>query len=331
MSDKTRTPGTLQTFPEFNARLHRFAVLLCASTLVLIFVGGLVTSTGSALAVPDWPLSYGQFFPEMAGGVLFEHGHRMVAATVGLMTLIMAIWLWRQESRKGLRRLGAFALLAVICQGILGGITVLFLLPVAVSVSHAALAQIFFCLTTCLAVFTSRAWLEDPQRIDDSGTPSLRLLARTATLLIYLQIMAGALMRHTASGLAIPDFPLSYGHVVPPFFTRQILIHYVHRLGALIVTCIVAWLAYGVLGQHRREKTLRRSAVFLITALAAQILLGAFTIWSSRETIVTTLHVAGGALTLAASLRLTLLVHRMALSPASAVSAAVACASTATE
>src|SRR5207247_7340504 len=117
----------------------------------------------------------------------------------------------------------------------------------------------------------------------------------------------------------------------PPILTRQFLRHVAHRVGALVVTFIVAFLAFRVLGQHRREKTLRRSAVFLIAALAAQVLLGAFTIWSSRETIVTTLHVAGGALTLAASLRLTLLVHRMALSPASAVSAPVACASTATE
>jgi cytochrome c oxidase assembly protein subunit 15 len=306
--------------------MHIFAVFLCASTLVLIFAGGLVTSTGSGLAVPDWPLSYGQFFPPMAGGVLFEHGHRMVAATVGFLTVIMAVWLWRREPRKWLRRLGALALLVVVAQGVLGGVTVLLRLPPAVSVSHAGLAQIFFCLTVCLALFTSRGWQEISPRIEDSGTPPLRWLAAASTLLIYLQVLLGALMRHTASGLAIPDFPLSYGHLVPPILTRQILIHYAHRIGAVFVTCCVAWLAWKVFRQFRSEKSLCRHIIFLIAALAAQVLLGAFTIWSSREVIITTLHVAGGALTLAASLLFMLQVHKLVLSGVPVVSPAAACA-----
>ena len=125
--------------------LHRFATLVAVCTLLLIFIGGLVTSTGSGLAVPDWPLSYGQVFPEMVGGVAYEHGHRMAAATVGLLTVVLALWLWNREPRKWVQRLGVGALITVVCQGILGGITVLFLLPTAVSVSHAALAQIFLC------------------------------------------------------------------------------------------------------------------------------------------------------------------------------------------
>jgi cytochrome c oxidase assembly protein subunit 15 len=330
----SRNPGVLEAsrkIAEPSSWLHRFAVFLCASTLVLIFAGGLVTSTGSGLAVPDWPLSYGQFFPPMAGGVLFEHGHRMVAATVGFLTVIMAVWLWRREPRRWLRRLGVLALLVVVAQGILGGVTVLLRLPLAVSVSHAGLAQIFFCLTVCLALFTSQSWGKISPGIEDSGVPSLRSLAAATTLLIYLQVLLGALMRHTASGLAIPDFPLAYGHLVPPILTRQILIHYAHRIGAVFVTCSVAWLAWRVFGRFRSERTLCRHMIFLIAALAGQILLGAFTIWSSREVIITTLHVAGGALTLAASLLITLRVRRMVLPRRSVVSPAAACAHTATE
>jgi len=295
----------------FNCALHRFAVFLAASTLVLIFVGGLVTSTDSGLAVPDWPLSYGQLFPRMVGGVLYEHGHRMVAATVGLLAVILAVWLWRRDPRKWVRVLGGLALLAVVGQGVLGGITVLFLLPVAVSVSHAALAQIFFCLTVALATFTSRAWHEAGAQLEDRGAPSLRLLSRLTTAVVYLQILIGALMRHTASGMAIPDFPLSYGRLIPPYFTRPILINFAHRVGALVVAVMVIWLATQVLRRHAMEPLLRRPAWALLIALAVQIFLGAETVWSGRGVIFTTLHVAAGAFTLATSLYLTLMTHRV--------------------
>lgn len=305
-----------------NLWLHRFAVLLSASTLFLIFVGGLVTSTGSGLAVPDWPLSYGQLFPPMVGGILYEHGHRMVASAVGFLTVVLALWLWRRERRSWVRKLGALAVTTVVCQGILGGITVLFLLPTAVSVSHAGLAQIFFCLTVALAVFTSPRWqaesllLEDhapTARVNDAG-PGLRVLSSVATAAIYIQILAGALMRHTGSGLAIPDFPLAYGRFVPPFFTRQILIHYFHRAGAVAVTVLVISLAVRV-WRSPSTALLRRAAIALVAALALQVFLGAETIWSSRAVLPTTLHVAGGAATLAASLYLTLWIHRLYRAP----------------
>ena len=138
--------------------LHWYAVLTACATLFLILAGGMVTSTGSGLAVPDWPLSYGMVFPPMVGGVFYEHGHRMVATFVGFLTTVMAIWLWRQEARRWVRNLGFIALLAVIVQGMLGGLTVIFLLPTAISVTHACLAQTFFCLTVGLAVFTSASW-----------------------------------------------------------------------------------------------------------------------------------------------------------------------------
>src|SRR5688572_14498053 len=137
---------------------HRFAVVTAAATYVLLFLGGLVTSTGSGLAVPDWPLSFGQVMPEMIGGVLYEHGHRLAASGVGLLTLILSIWTAVAETRPGVRALGILMLVAVVLQGILGGVTVLYKLPIAVSVTHACLAQTFFCLTVIMAVVTGPAW-----------------------------------------------------------------------------------------------------------------------------------------------------------------------------
>src|ERR1700730_4331426 len=117
--------------------LHRFAVGTACATLVLIVAGGLVTSTESGLSVPDWPLSYGRLMPPMVGGVFYEHGHRMVATAVGLLTVVLAIWRRRPAPRAWVRRLGCAALAAVLAQVGLGGLTVIFLLPTAISVAHA--------------------------------------------------------------------------------------------------------------------------------------------------------------------------------------------------
>jgi cytochrome c oxidase assembly protein subunit 15 len=292
--------------------LHRFALFVAWSTLVLIFAGGLVTSTESGLAVPDWPLSYGMLFPPMVGGILFEHGHRMVAASVGILTIVLAVWLARREARPWVRRLGWAALGAVVCQGILGGITVLYLLPSAVSVSHAALAEIFFSLTVTIAVVTSRRWQRAEPRLDDTCSPRLGLLAPAVTLLVYGQIVLGAVMRHTSSGLAIPDFPLAFGRLVPPLASRQVAIHFAHRLGAAVVVLAVGWLATRIAVRHRSEPALARGAAVLGALVAAQLGLGALTIWSSRAVVPATLHVAGGAATLAASLYVTLHARRLA-------------------
>jgi len=132
----------------YNQALHRFTLFVAICILVLIAAGGLVTSTGSALAVPDWPLSYGQVMPPMVGGILYEHGHRMIATFVGVLTTVLAVWYWQKESRNWVRNLALGALAAVIAQGVLGGLTVLFLLPTPVSVSHATLAQTFFVIVS---------------------------------------------------------------------------------------------------------------------------------------------------------------------------------------
>jgi len=295
----------------YNRGLHYYASFVALCTLVLIFVGGLVTSTASGLSVPDWPLSYGMVFPPMVGGVLYEHGHRMVAAAVGLMTIVLAVWLWKSENRLWLRWLGWSALAAVVAQGALGGITVLFRLPVPVSVGHAGLAQLFFCLTVSIAVFTSREWRQESPRLADTQPVSIRTLGWITTLVIYVQVLLGALMRHTGSGLAIPDYPLSFGRLIPTELTPQILANFAHRSWALVAASFIIWTCTRILLVYRGENWLRGPAVTLLSAVILQIMLGAETVWSGKDVITTTLHVALGAFVLATSVVLTLRVHKL--------------------
>src|SRR5712671_18457 len=221
--------------------LHKFARYVAASTVLLILAGSFVTSTDSGLSVPDWPTTYGWnmfTFPpsKWVGGILYEHGHRLIASTVGFLTILLAAWLSVVDPRRWMKRLGAAALGAVILQGALGGLTVLFFLPAAISTTHAGLAEIFFCMTVAMALFTSPAWLRPGEPVDDA---MLRRVATTTTAIIYLQILVGAVMRHTDAGLAIPDFPWMFGHLIPDHWDPKIAIHFAHRVGALIVTVSV--------------------------------------------------------------------------------------------
>jgi cytochrome c oxidase assembly protein subunit 15 len=275
----------------FDAWRHRFGVLTAIATLFLIFVGGLVTSTGSGLSVPDWPLSYGMLMPPMVGNVFYEHGHRMVASFVGFLTLVLAVWTARAESRAGVRRLAWAALATVVAQGVLGGITVIYLLPTAVSVAHACLAQTFFCLVIALAYVTSREWLGPDTPTTDVSR--LRGAALAATGMVYLQLMIGAVMRHIGAGLAIPDFPLVFGGVFPPVATVPVLVHFAHRLGALVVLVAVARLFLCARGTA--DSRLVRLAATLLALVLFQIGLGAATVLTTKAVTPTTLHVATGA------------------------------------
>ena len=292
--------------------LHRYAVLVASATVLLIAAGGMVTSTDSGLAVPDWPNTYGQFmfsFPleKMVGGIFYEHGHRLIASTVGLLTIILAVWTWKVDRRKWVRWLGVAALAAVILQGLLGGLTVLFLLPAPISISHAGLAQLFFCSTVSLALFTSRGWLSATRPVDDS---LLRRLALVTTVAVYVQIILGATMRHTEAGLAIPDFPLAFGRLVPPAWSPAIAIHYAHRIGAAVVFFAIYATAIRVWRRHIDRGDLVRPALLLVLLVGSQITLGAFVVLSGRQPIINTAHVVNGALVLATSLVLTLRVFK---------------------
>ncbi len=280
--------------------LHRFAVATAAATLFLIFAGGLVTSTESGLSVPDWPLSYGKLMPPMVGGVFYEHGHRMVATTVGILTILLAVWLSRREPRAWVRRLGYAALAAVVAQGVLGGLTVIFLLPTAVSVAHACLAQTFFCLIVTIAVVTSPAWRGAANATRD---PAVKMGAATVAV-IFLQLLVGAVMRHTKAGLAIPDFPLALGRVIPPITSFPVAIHFAHRLGALAIAGCVTGCVIQAFASRR--PALRKTALLLAALVLLQITLGAFTVLSRKAVAVTTAHVATGALLLGVALTFTL-------------------------
>jgi cytochrome c oxidase assembly protein subunit 15 len=291
--------------------LHRFAVATAAATLLLVVAGGLVTSTESGLSVPDWPTTYGEnpfTFPlsKWVGGIRFEHAHRLIASTVGFLTIVLAVLLARREPRRWVRRLGYLALCAVVAQGVLGGLTVIWLLPTAVSVAHACLAQIFFCLIVAIAVVTSPRFIEaTPSHLREAfrRNPVARITA-AASAAIFLQLVLGAVMRHTHAGLAIPDFPLALGRLVPPIGSFAVGIHFAHRLGGLIVAALVA--ACMVRAVRSRRPGLRKAAGWLCGLVALQIALGAATVLTRKSVPVTTAHVATGALLLAGTLALCL-------------------------
>src|ERR1700741_4776167 len=184
-----------------NIWLHRYALVTAVATFFLIIAGALVTSNDAGLAVPDWPLSYGKLMPPMEGGIFYEHGHRMVATTVGILTIGLVIFLFCAEPRRWLRRLGLIAVGAVILQGVLGGMTVIFMLPKPVSISHACLAQLFFSTTVLMALFTSAEWRRELPMVEDSGAPSLHALAITVPAFVLAQLALGAAARHKALGV----------------------------------------------------------------------------------------------------------------------------------
>lgn len=283
---------------EGNRALHRFAVFTACYTILPLVAGALVTSNDAGLAVPDWPLSYGSLFPPMVGGVFWEHGHRMIAALAGILTIILAVWTWRKESRPWVRNLAWAALGLVVAQGVLGGITVKFLLPPSVSTAHATLAELFFVTIIGLSAFTSRWWLSDLPRLDDRGSPSLRTLTVCTSALILLQIVLGAAFRHNAFG------------IIP------------HIIGAVIVTGMVFWTVLAVSRRFRAVKDLRHAARYLEILLGVQLVLGGVAYWAvlaARDAIqptpiyvtITVAHVAVGALTFASSVILMLACYRI--------------------
>lgn len=278
----------------------------------------MVTSTGSGLSVPDWPLSYGMLFPPMVGGVFYEHGHRMIASAVGFLILCQAIALARMEQRKWVKVLGFCALGAVILQGVLGGITVLFFLPTAVSVGHGILAQTFFILTIIIAYSQSVERSARDKNVESVAGKNFFKWAMILFVLVYCQLIVGAVMRHTHSGLAIPDFPTMGGYWLPPFneamLTKinearldldlqynlqlgpvtmpQIAVHFLHRVMAVLIIGAVA--ALNIIGGSFNELA-KKSLMVINFILLIQISLGIATVLTLRSPVITSLHVVTGA------------------------------------
>jgi len=306
---------------------HILTWVLCVATVVLLAAGAMVTSTGSSLAVPDWPLAYGQLFPPMVGGILYEHGHRLIAGTVGLLTIAVMVWLWVYDPRRWVRWLGIAALLAVIFQGVLGGVTVLLLLPKAVSISHALMAQGFFLLTVTMVQATAPGWESLLARRGQGAAGRLPLFATLTLAALISELFLGAVVRHFGAGLAIPDFPLAFGGLVPPLTAYPIVIHFLHRVGALVVLGMVGVTLGVVMRHHGREAFLTGPAKVMGVLVVVQILLGGGVIWSHKSVEMTTLHLVNGALLIATTgvlaLRSWIIVQAPGVSPASPVEVSV--------
>ena len=366
----------------YSPWLHRLAILTAVATFVLILVGGLVTSTDSGLAVPDWPTTFGYnmfLYPlsktvsgflfsinpnlqadldnsnlsvglrkalerneisvsenviisaeERGGrwkltdgdnqrtytlmksgdrldvyvhGVLYEHSHRLIGSAVGFLTIALMVLIWLKDSRKWLKWLGVVALVAVVAQGVMGGLRVAHLSR-ALAIVHACFAQAFFALTASLVLFTSRGWLETRLEIQATDAARLRRLSVFTTSLIYVQLIFGAVLRHTGSRLDA------------------------HLLFAALVTIHIFLFARRILKDYLENRTLVRSALLLSGLLALQLMLGTsaflaeFTAFGEvtppvAGIAIATAHVVVGALMLIISLVLTLNVFRFTSVPKS--------------
>ncbi len=281
---------------------HRLAILTAGATFLLILAGGLVTNTGAGLAVPDWPTTFGYnmfLYPwsEMVGGIFFEHSHRLIGSVVGLLTLTLTLVLWAVEPRRWLRWLGAAALLAVMVQGILGGLRVV-LLQESLAIVHGALAQAFFGLMAALALFTSREWTEAPAPLRGEGSDRLFLLSASMTGAIYLQLVVGALLTHVGARLDA------------------------HLALAGLIAILVPRLGTRIFARHADQPRLVRPAAVLCVLLVLQVLLGLgsyvhrFTsvelpVVSALGLALPVTHRLVGGLLLATSLVLALRVHRV--------------------
>ena len=286
--------------------LHRFAVLVACATFFLIIAGANVTSHDAGLAVPDWPLSFGKVFPQMVGNVFWEHGHRMIATAVGLLTIALVVYLQLREPRGWVKRLGWIALAAVIAQGLLGGLTVKLFLPLWVSAAHATLAQLFFLITVSIAMFTSSGWMSPPSFVRSVENASLRPLSVLALAVILTQLVLGATLRHSATWDQNLPLALVLAHVG----------------GAFVVTLVLGATVARVMTRHRGDKYLTRPALCAAALLLVQLSLGiAAYILRARSPFdpqpltpmvaVTVSHVACGALVFASTIVLTLRIFRV--------------------
>jgi cytochrome c oxidase assembly protein subunit 15 len=303
--------------------LNRFAWLTCIATLLLICSGGMVTSKGVGLAVPDWPTTFGYnmfLFPvsKWVGGILFEHTHRLMGSIVGFLTIILAMWLWPSENRQWVRNLGVIALGGVIVQGVLGGLRVT-MMKDEIGIFHACMAQAFLGLLVVIALVTTNFWRTLENRpVDIQNFASTKTLAVAITIAIYVQLGLGATMRHQHRDLAILDFPTANGAWIPDTSATalakinawrdghglsavtgfQIWLQIVHRFLALVIATAIIAFCLRVLREAPGFIALKRLSIFWVAGLACQIALGAWTIWSNKAADVATAHVALGAVML---------------------------------
>jgi heme a synthase len=282
----------------YNPTVHRFAVFVVLWTILLLIAGALVTSNDAALSVPDWPLSYGTLTPPMVGGIVYEHSHRVIAAVLGILTILLATVIWVAEKRRWLRWFAVIAVLGVIVQAILGGQVVIRLLHYWLPVIHACFAQLVFAAVLSIAVFTSRWWVSEQLQFEDGGSPSIHTVVLLNAAVIFLQVFLGAAFRHQ-------DMPI-----------------WPHIVGAMAVLASVIWTSTVLRKRFPQSRELSKSRIMLHTIFGVQFLLGLGAYWSRLTTadapqpvplmiVLTVAHTVVGALLLAASVVILLLCCRV--------------------
>jgi len=282
----------------YHPSVHRFAIFVVCWTILLLIAGALVTSNEAALSVPDWPLSYGTLTPPMVGGIRYEHSHRVIAGVLGLLSIVLAVWVWAKDERRWLRWLSVIAVAGIAAQAVLGGEVVRQLLHYWLPVTHACFAQIVFAALLSIAVFTSRWWISDQPQVEDTGSPSIHSLAIANAVVIYLQVILGAGFRHRE----IPVWP--------------------HMVGALIVLGMVIWLAAVLRRRFDKSAAISKTRILLHAILGTQLLLGLGAYWSRVTTAdapqpmplmvtLTVLHTVVGAILFGVSILIVLLCYRL--------------------
>ena len=282
----------------YHPSVHRFAIFVVCWTILLLIAGALVTSNEAALSVPDWPLSYGTLTPPMVGGIRYEHSHRVIAGVLGILSIVLAVWVWAKDARRWLRWFSVIAVAGIAAQAVLGGEVVRHLLHYWLPVIHACFAQIVFAALLSIAVFTSRWWISDQPQVEDTGSPSIHTLAIANAAVIYFQVILGAGFRHKE----IPVWP--------------------HMAGALVVLGMVIWLAAVLRRRFEKSAAISKARILLHAILGTQLLLGLGAYWSRLTTAdapqpmplmvtLTVLHTVVGALLFGVSILIALLCYRL--------------------
>jgi cytochrome c oxidase assembly protein subunit 15 len=282
----------------YHPSVHKFAIFVVCWTILLLVAGALVTSNEAALSVPDWPLSYGTLTPPMVGGIRYEHSHRVIAGVLGLLSIVLAVWVWAKDERRWLRWFSVIAVAGIAAQAVLGGEVVRQLLHYWLPVAHACFAQIVFAALLSIAVFAGRWWVSDQPQVEDTGSPSIHSLAIANSTVIYFQVILGAGFRHKE----IPVWP--------------------HMAGALVVLGMVIWLAAVLRRRFEKSAAISKTRILLHAILGTQLLLGLGAYWSRLTTAdapqpmplmvtLTVLHTVVGAILFGVSVLIVLLCYRL--------------------
>lgn len=305
----------------YKPGLAIFAGLGSVWVFVLVTLGAFTTSIGAGMAFADWPLSNGSLNPHgwLHNLSMFaEHSHRLSAGVMSTVTLILAGWIWKRESRAWLRKLTWFGVGLVLAQAMVGGLRVLLdkynIDPIETSVGrlfamlHACLAQLFVCTLIAIAVSCTRGWRERALPVNDR----VRTIGVICCVLLFIQLAIAAVVRHTGAWATILTFPYSTpdGHWLPAVWNFRVAVHFAHRVMAGILAIALPVLVFVIRRDKAATLPMRAAASALLSLLVLQILLGAEIILTLHQAEMTTGHVLVGALTLATTFWLTWVAHR---------------------